>query len=61
GIIATSRIEFINVCLKRLIHNSNSSLCDLVKEIHKLLDRYDKENKYRFWRLSIPSVKNQEK
>ena len=61
GMIATSRIESMNACLKRLLHNSNITICDLVKEIHVLLDRHDKENEYNFWRLSIPSIKNQEK
>ena len=51
----------MNACLKRLLHNSNITICDLVKEIHVLLDRHDKENEYNFWRLSIPSIKNQEK
>ena len=32
-----------------------------MKEIHVLLDKHDKENEYNFWRLSIPSIKNQEK
>ncbi|CAG8690732.1 5504_t:CDS:2, partial [Funneliformis caledonium] len=61
GIIATSQIESMNACLKRLLYNSNITICDLVKEIHVLLDRHDKENEYNFWQLSIPSIKNQEK
>ena len=32
--IATSQIKFINICLKRLLYNSNILICDLVKEIH---------------------------
>ena len=51
----------MNTCLKKLLHNSNIIICDLVKEIHMLLDRYDKENKYNFWQLLILSIKNQKK
>ncbi len=61
SMIATSRIESMNACLKRLLHNSNITIYDFVKEIHVLLDRHDKENEYNFWRLSIPSIKNQKK
>lgn len=61
GMIATSRVESVNSSLKRLLHNSNISLCELVKEIHRLLDQQDKENEYRFWKLAIPTVRNQEK
>src|SRR6266542_7067968 len=59
--IATFWIESINACLKRLLHNLNITIYNLVKEIHVLLDRHDKENEYNFWQLSIPSIKNQEK
>ncbi|CAB4416454.1 unnamed protein product [Rhizophagus irregularis] len=59
GIIASSHMESVNACLKRLLYNSNVSLCDLAKEIHRLLDIQDKENEYRFWQLAIPSIKNQ--
>ena len=61
GMIASSRVESVNACLKRLLYNSNVSLCDLAKEIHRLLDMQDKENEYRFWRLAIPTIKNQQK
>jgi len=59
--IATFWIESINACLKRLLHNLNITIYNLVKEIHVLLDRHDKENEYNFWQLSIPSIKNQER
>ncbi|CAG8834986.1 28462_t:CDS:2, partial [Gigaspora margarita] len=36
--ISTSRVEAINACLKRLLYNSNTSLCELMSEIHRLLD-----------------------
>ncbi|CAG8840285.1 2596_t:CDS:2, partial [Gigaspora margarita] len=58
GMIAISRIEGINACLKRLLYNSNISLCELMHEIHKLLDQEDKQNQYRYWKLTIPTVKN---
>ncbi|EXX73806.1 hypothetical protein RirG_057050 [Rhizophagus irregularis DAOM 197198w] len=56
GMIASSRVESVNGCLKRLLHNSNIPLCDLVAEIQRLLDLQDKENEYNFWRLSIPTI-----
>ncbi|GBB89369.1 hypothetical protein RclHR1_16010004 [Rhizophagus clarus] len=59
--IASSRVESVNVCLKHLLYNSNVSLCDLAKEIHRLLDLQDKENEYKFWRLAIPNIKKQQK
>ncbi|CAB5203025.1 unnamed protein product [Rhizophagus irregularis] len=31
-----------------------------MNEIHKLLDKQDKKNRYQYWKLAIPSVKNQE-
>jgi hypothetical protein len=58
GMIASLYVEFVNAYLKHL-YNSNVSLCNLAKEIHRLLDIQDKENKYRFWQLAIPSIKNQ--
>ncbi|CAB5194091.1 unnamed protein product [Rhizophagus irregularis] len=59
GMIASSRVESVNGCLKRLLHNSNIPLCDLVAEIQRLLDLQDKENEYNFWRLSIPTIRHQ--
>ncbi|CAG8472316.1 13472_t:CDS:2 [Racocetra fulgida] len=56
--IATSRMEFVNGYLKWLLHNSNASLCDLMTEIHRLLDQQDKENEYNFWKLSIPTKRD---
>ncbi|CAG8483123.1 8786_t:CDS:2 [Cetraspora pellucida] len=61
SMIATLRVESVNTCLKRLIYNSNTSLCELATEIYKLLDIQDKENEYKFWKLAIPMVKHQEK
>ncbi|CAI2194806.1 8410_t:CDS:2, partial [Funneliformis geosporum] len=61
GMIASSRVESVNACLKRLLHNSNISLCELIIEINRLLDIQDKENEYRFWRLAITNIKNQDK
>jgi hypothetical protein len=58
GMIASSRIESVNVCIKRMLFNSNISLCELITEIHKLLDEQDKKNQYEYWKLAIPSVKN---
>ncbi|CAG8792722.1 15796_t:CDS:1, partial [Cetraspora pellucida] len=59
NMIATSHVESVNRCLKHLLYNSNISLCELMGEIHRLLDLQDKENEYKFWKLSIPSVRNQ--
>ncbi|CAG8514526.1 5924_t:CDS:2, partial [Scutellospora calospora] len=53
-----SRVESINAYLKRLLYNSNISLCELMQEIYKLLDQQDKQNQYKYWRLAIPTVKN---
>jgi len=61
GMIATSRVEAVNSCLKRLLYNLNVSLYDLMSEIHRLLDAQDKQQEYNFWRLAIVSVKSQEK
>jgi len=60
GMIATSRVESVNACIKRLIFNSGISLCELMNEIHRLLDEQDKKNQYQYWKLAIPSVKNLE-
>ncbi|EXX63054.1 hypothetical protein RirG_155940 [Rhizophagus irregularis DAOM 197198w] len=59
GMIASSRVESVNACLKRLLHNSNVPLCDLMTEIQRLLDMQDKENEYNYWRLSIHCLRNQ--
>jgi hypothetical protein len=56
GMIATSRIEAVNSCLKNLLHNSNVSLYDLMEEIHRLLDMQDKKEQYNIWKLSIPCI-----
>ena len=42
--IATSRVESVNACIKRLISNSGISLCELMSEINKLLDEQDKKS-----------------
>ena len=59
--IATSRVEAVNSCLKRLLYNSNISLYDLMSEIHRLLDTQDKQQEYNFWHLAIVSIKSQKK
>ncbi|CAB4394707.1 unnamed protein product [Rhizophagus irregularis] len=58
--IASSQVESANSCIKRMLFNSDVSLCELMNEIHKLLDEQDKKNRYQYWKLAIPSVKNQE-
>ena len=58
--IASSRIESVNACIKKMLFNSDVSLCELMSEIHKLLDEQDKRNRYQDWMLAIPSVKNLE-
>ncbi|CAB5322011.1 unnamed protein product [Rhizophagus irregularis] len=60
GMIATSCVESVNACIKRMLFNSDISLCKFMSEIHKLLDEQDKKNIYQYWKLAIPSVKNQE-
>ncbi|CAB5367005.1 unnamed protein product [Rhizophagus irregularis] len=60
GMIASSRVESVNSCIKRMLFNSDVSLCELMNEIYKLLDKQDKKNRYQYWKLAIPSVKNQE-
>ncbi len=59
--IASSQIESVNSYLKQLLYNSNISLCKLISKINRLLDIQDKENEYRFWRLVIPNIQNNEK
>lgn len=61
GIIATSRVESVNACIKRMLFNSDVSLYELISEIHKLLDEQDKKNRYQYWKLAIPSIKNLER
>jgi len=61
GMIASSRVESVNACLKRLLYNSNISLCNLMAEIYRLLDMQDKQEQYNYWKLAIPCIKNQEK
>ncbi|CAG8683705.1 13981_t:CDS:2 [Gigaspora margarita] len=58
GMIATSRVEATNACLKKFLHNSNISLNELMQEIHHMLDRQDKESEFLFWKLMIPSIKS---
>ena len=58
--IASSRVESVNACIKKMLFNSDVSLCELMSEIHKLLDEQDKRNRYQDWMLAIPSVKNLE-
>ncbi|CAG8617897.1 9924_t:CDS:2, partial [Dentiscutata heterogama] len=38
--------------------DSNMSLNELMQEIHHMLDCQDKESKYLFWKLVIPSIKS---
>ena len=57
--IASSRVESVNACLKRLLNNSNTPLYDLMFEIQRLLDQQDKEKEYEFWRQSIPNIRKQ--
>ena len=61
GMIASSRVESVNACIKRMLFNSDVSLCGLMTEIHRILDEQDRKNRYEYWKLAIPSVKNQEK
>ncbi|CAG8676668.1 9010_t:CDS:2, partial [Racocetra fulgida] len=58
GMIATSRVEATNACLKKFLCNSNVSLNKLMQEIYHMLDRQDKESEYQFWKLAIPFIKN---
>ena len=43
GMIASSRVESINAYIKRMLFNSDVFLCELMSEIHKLLDEQDKK------------------
>src|SRR5437764_15495418 len=56
--IALSRVESVNACVKRMLFNSDVFLCELMYEINRLLDEQDKKNQYQYWKLTIPSVKN---
>ncbi|RIA89001.1 hypothetical protein C1645_825506 [Glomus cerebriforme] len=38
GMIASSRDESVNACIKRMLFNLDVSLCELMTDIHKLLD-----------------------
>jgi hypothetical protein len=60
GMIASSRVESVNACIKKMLFNSDTSLCELMNEIHRLLDEQDKKNRYQYWKLAIPLAKNQE-
>jgi len=61
GMIASSRVESVNASIKRTLFNSDVSLCELMFEIHRLLDEQDRKNRYEYWKLAIPSVRNQER
>ena len=54
--IASSRVESVNACLKHLLNNYNTLLYDLMFKIQYLLDRQDKEKEYEFWHQSIPNI-----
>ena len=58
--IASSHVESVNACIKRMLFNSDVSLYELMSKIHKLLDEQDKKNRYQYWKLAIPSIKNLE-
>jgi len=58
GMIASSRVESMNACIKRMLFNSDVPLCELMSEIHKLLNEQDKKNKYQYWKRAIPSRKD---
>ena len=58
GMIASLRIESVNACIKQMLFNSNISLCELMIEIHKLLDEQDKKNQYENRKFAMPFVKN---
>src|SRR4051794_28588489 len=45
---------------KKMLFNSDVSLCELMSEIHKLLNEQDKRDRYQDWMLAIPSIKNLE-
>lgn len=45
--ISSSRVESMNACIKKTLFNSDISLCELMSEIHKLLDEQDKKNRYQ--------------
>jgi hypothetical protein len=51
GMIASSQVESVNSCIKRMLFNSDVSLYGLMNEIHKLLDKQDKKNRYQYWKL----------
>ncbi|CAG8543433.1 3828_t:CDS:2 [Gigaspora rosea] len=56
GIQSTSFVESQNSCIKRVISNSNISLCDIGKI---LIERSDKERKHKLieeWRSNIPNT-----
>jgi len=43
-----------------MLFNSDVFLCELMSEIHRLLDKQDKKNWYQYWKLTILSIKNLE-
>ncbi|PKY51854.1 hypothetical protein RhiirA4_546793 [Rhizophagus irregularis] len=56
GMIANSQVESVNACLKHLIYSSNTSLYDLMIEIHRLLDMQDQREQYTFWKLFFTPI-----
>ncbi|CAG8791728.1 39133_t:CDS:2 [Gigaspora margarita] len=53
--------ESVNSYLKRLLHSSNISLCELMDEVHQLLDMQDQKEEYNFWKLAMPCIRSQNK
>ncbi|CAG8461234.1 14640_t:CDS:2 [Gigaspora rosea] len=58
GIESTSFIESQNACIKRILENSNTSLCELGKVVMNQVEEQMKKNHFEDWKRSIPLTAN---
>ncbi|CAG8549326.1 5978_t:CDS:2 [Racocetra persica] len=58
GIQSTSFVESQNVCIKRVLKNSNTSLCDLGKVLMERGREEQKRKQFEEWKRNIPSMVN---
>ncbi|RIB10392.1 hypothetical protein C2G38_2043533 [Gigaspora rosea] len=56
GIQSTSFVEGQNACIKRVLENSNTSLCDLGKVLMERSEEEKKRKQFEEWKRGIPST-----
>ncbi|CAG8814538.1 31471_t:CDS:2, partial [Racocetra persica] len=58
GIQTTSFVESQNACIKRVLENSNTSLCDLGKVLMERSKEEQKRKQFEKWKRGVPSMTN---